>query len=341
MIEPSLQPGPVTAQCESRRRWSFGLTPRTIGLLIVGFFWLIPGFWDDRLSYAMLGWDALVLLAALLDGMRLPRPDELKAGRSWTNAPALDSETEIELTLENSSRVIVTCRIEDDLATALVAEPATLRVTAFPRVTATVRYRIEPTERGDCDARSLYVVYRSPLGLAERWARAPLNQRVRVYPALRAGEEQRIFLARSRQIDLQLRLARQRGLGRDFESLREYLLDGDCATRQPDYAPVPDGTQPACVDRARLRALDAIACGGGGEGQRGPSCRGCRNSRSFQAGFCLHNGGVAGTTGVVLRRSRGLAGVWARHPATFAAGARGGAFAAIDRGAGAGACRNE
>ena len=55
---------------------------------------------------------------------------------------------------------------------------------------------------------------------------APLEQTVRVYPALRTGEEQEIFLARSRQIDLQLRQARQRGLGRDFESLREYR-EGD------------------------------------------------------------------------------------------------------------------
>jgi uncharacterized protein (DUF58 family) len=64
------------------------------------------------------------------------------------------------------------------------------------------------------------------LGLTERWARAPLTQTVRVYPALRAGEEQQIFLARSRQIDLQLRRSQQRGLGRDFESLREYR-EGD------------------------------------------------------------------------------------------------------------------
>ncbi len=49
---------------------------------------------------------------------------------------------------------------------------------------------------------------------------------MRVYPALRTTEEQQIFLARSRQIDLQLRQARQRGLGRDFESLREYR-EGD------------------------------------------------------------------------------------------------------------------
>jgi uncharacterized protein (DUF58 family) len=216
----------VRAACQPRRRWSFGLTPRSIGLLIAGFFWLIPGFWDERLSYAMLAWNGVVLLAALLDGLRLPRAAELIAGRSWSNAPALDSETEIELTLENQGRVLVECRLVDDLPPALLTEPATHRLTAFPRVPASVRYCVEPQERGDWDTGWLYVRYRSPLGLAERWAKAPLTQTVRVYPALRRGEEQQIFLARSRQIDLQLRRAQQRGLGRDFESLREYR-EGD------------------------------------------------------------------------------------------------------------------
>ena len=226
MIQPSLHPEDARASCESRRRWSFGLTPRTIGLLVLGFIWLIPGFWDDRLSYAMLGWDALVLLAAFLDGLRLPRPAQLNAARSWNNAPALDSETEIELKLENRGKVILGCRVEDDLPAALTAQIEAQHLTAFPNVPAAVRYRIEPQERGDYQARSLYIAYRSPLGLAERWARAPLDQHVRVYPALRTGEEQRLFLARSRQIDLQLRQVRQRGLGRDFESLREYR-EGD------------------------------------------------------------------------------------------------------------------
>jgi uncharacterized protein (DUF58 family) len=205
---------------------SFGLTPRTIGLLAFGFAWLIPGFWDGRLAYAMLAWDVLVLAAALLDGLRLPAASELDAGRSWSNAPALDSETEIELTIENRGRTIVDCRLVDDLPPALVEEPETLRLTAFPRVPASLRYRVEPRERGDWDTGGLYVRYRSPLGLTERWAKAPLTQTVRVYPALRTGEEQKIFLARSRQIDLQLRQAHQRGLGRDFESLREYR-EGD------------------------------------------------------------------------------------------------------------------
>lgn len=226
MMSSSLHPGPVRAICEPRRRWGFGLTPRAIVLLAMGFLLLLPGFWDSRLSYAMLVWDGLVLVAAALDGIRLPRASELVVSRSWSNTPALDSETEIELMVENQSRVIVECQLIDDLPRELVDQPDTERVTAFPQVPARVRYRIVPEERGDCETGWLYVRYRSPLGLIERWAKAPLKQAVRVYPALRRSEEQQIFLTRSRQIDLQLRQAQQRGLGRDFESLREYR-EGD------------------------------------------------------------------------------------------------------------------
>jgi len=226
MISPSLHPDPIRAACERRRKLAFALTPRAIGLLLAGFLFLVPGFYVPRLSYGMLLWDGLVLLAVLLDGLRLPHPKRLTAERNWSNAPALDSETEIELALENSGRVIVDCRLQDDLPPALAAEPVKVRLMAFPRVPARVRYRIQPRERGDCETGNLYVRYRSPLGLAERWAQAPLKQSVRIYPALKTGEEQSIFLARSRQIDLQLRQSRLRGLGRDFESLREYR-DGD------------------------------------------------------------------------------------------------------------------
>jgi uncharacterized protein (DUF58 family) len=226
MISPSLHPDPIRAACERRSRWAFALTARSIAFLIAGFLWLIPGFWHWRFALAMPAWDALVLIAAALDGARLPRPSQFVAERSWSNAPALDSETEIELAVENRGATIVQCRLIDDLPSALVDSPATHRLTAFPRVPAKLRYPIHPQQRGDCQTGWLYLRFRSPLGLLERWAKAPLVQTVRVYPALRTGEEQQIFLARSRQIELQLRQARQRGLGRDFESLREYR-EGD------------------------------------------------------------------------------------------------------------------
>ena len=226
MISASLHPAPIRAACEPRSRFAFALTPRCITLLLVGFLGLIPGFFDWRLAYTMLAWDVLVLLFATLDGLRLPAPHQITATRTWSNAPALDSNTEIELTLENSGGLILECRLIDDLPTALVAHPAERRLTAFPRVPSSLRYTVQPQERGDWQTGWLFVRYRSGLGLTERWAKAPLTQTVRIYPALRTGEEQQLFLARSRQIDLQLRQARLRGLGRDFESLRDYR-EGD------------------------------------------------------------------------------------------------------------------
>jgi uncharacterized protein (DUF58 family) len=226
MNSSSLRPEPVSAVCQPRGRFAFGLTPRAIWLLAAGLVLALPGFFHATWGYGILAWDALVLLMAILDGLRLPAAREITIERSWSNAPALSSETEIELAVEHSAEAIFECRLVDDLPDALVAAPATHSLRAFPRVRAALRYKIEPRERGDARAGAVYIRYASPLGLVEKWAMAPLEQTVRVYPALRQGEDQEIFLARGRQIELQLRQVRERGLGRDFESLREYL-EGD------------------------------------------------------------------------------------------------------------------
>jgi uncharacterized protein (DUF58 family) len=220
----------VRAACRPRGRFAFGLTPRAIWLLVAGLLFALPGFFDARLGYAMLLWEGLVIAAALWDAIRLPAPQLITVERSWSNAPSLDSETEIELAVELAAAqqdgTILQCHLVDDLPEALVATPATYSLRAYPNVRASLRYRIEPRERGDAKTGAVYIRYTSLLGLMERWAMAPLEQTVRVYPTLRQGEDQEIFLARGRQIDMQLRQAQQRGLGRDFESLREYL-DGD------------------------------------------------------------------------------------------------------------------
>jgi uncharacterized protein (DUF58 family) len=167
MISPSLHPEPVRAVCERRAFWGFGLTPCAIQLLLAGFVLLVPGFWDGRLAYTMLAWDLLVLAAALLDGLRLPAAKLLTVERAWSNAPALDSETEIELRVENRGRLIVECRLVDDLPPAMVVHPATHKLIAFPGIPASLRYRVKPQERGDWKTGWLYVRYRSGLGLLE------------------------------------------------------------------------------------------------------------------------------------------------------------------------------
>ena len=227
MLQPSLHPVPVTAPCRPRGRFAFGLSVRTLLLLAAGLLWLVPAFYIPRLAYGMLVWDGLILFAALLDGLRLPPPESLTAGRTWLNTPALGNTLEIELSLTHQSPLVLHCTLVDDLPAELRETPETQALLVWPRVSATLRTALRPRERGDVEAGPLYVRYRSALGLVVRWAVAPLGQPVRIYPELRTAEDQQLFLAKSRRIELQLRQMRQRGLGREFESLREYRPGDD------------------------------------------------------------------------------------------------------------------
>ena len=227
MLRPSLNPETIKAACQPRSRLALGLTRRALILLGAGFLWLIPGYYIPRLAYGMLFWDALILLITLADGLRLPRPATIIASRSWLSAPSLDSSVEIELSLTSNNPIVLDCQLTDDLPPQLLETPVTRSLRAYPRAAATLRYTVRPRHRGDVQAGALYIRYCSTLGLVTRWATAPLEQPVRIYPELRTAEDQQLFLAKSRRIDLQLRQMRQRGLGREFESLREYRPGDD------------------------------------------------------------------------------------------------------------------
>jgi uncharacterized protein (DUF58 family) len=227
MLQPSLHPETIAAPCQPRSRLAFGLTPRALILLSLGFLALIPGYYIPHLAYIMLLWDALILLLAFADGLRLPRPSTITATRNWLSAPALGASVEIELALTHANPILLDCQLTDDLPPQLIETPITRSLRAYPRLAATLRYTVRPRHRGDVEAGPLYIHYRSTLGLVDRWATAPLAQPIRIYPELRTAEEQQLFLAKSRRIDLQLRQMRQRGLGREFDSLREYRPGDD------------------------------------------------------------------------------------------------------------------
>jgi uncharacterized protein (DUF58 family) len=220
VAEPVRSPGAPVG------RFSFGFTKRTLLLLLLGTLWFLPAFLVRRFVWGVVVWDATVLVFALIDGWVLPAPRLIEATRSWISAAVLGSAGQVEVTLLQRGRRLLLCRVMDDLPVAFMQAPQWLEAACYPGIPATLRYAFTPRQRGDHPAGKLYVRYRSPIGLVERWSAADLTQTVRIYPATRTAQEQNLFLARNRQLELQLRKQRQRGLGRDFETLRDYL-DGD------------------------------------------------------------------------------------------------------------------
>ncbi len=217
-------------------RWlGFGLTPLALGLFGVGLVMAVPAFFHARQIYFMLGWDGLIALLVVVDAVRLPRPERFLVTRRLLDSPQLGTATRVELGLRMDADAVVDVRLADDLHPALVAMPVEQRVEAFPREEVVGVATVYPRERGDFELRRVYLRYRGALRLVERWAVAePVvetanredtarRQRVRVFPAHEDSREStQFYLLRARQIELEKRKLQLRGVGREFESLRDY-----------------------------------------------------------------------------------------------------------------------
>jgi uncharacterized protein (DUF58 family) len=240
------------------RRLGFGLTPLALGLFAVGLVMAVPAFFHPRQIYFMLGWDGLVALLVGWEAVRLPRPEQFLVTRTFLDSPQLGQATRVELAVRVEADAVLDVRMVDDLHSALVAMPVVQRVEAFPREDAVSLSTIYPRERGDFGLGRVYLRYRGALRLVERWAAAePVveigrgaalgthvsearhgapgfvagisgavmgsQQRVRVFPAHEDSREKtRFYLLRARQIELEKRKLQLRGVGREFESLRDY-----------------------------------------------------------------------------------------------------------------------
>ncbi len=222
-----LVPRNASAVCRAASRWPGGFGPRFIVLLLVGLVWIGPGAWDARFVYGMVLWDLLVIAAWAWDWKRLPAPEQVEVARLWKSPVALAVESEVEVEVRNRGRVTIHVNAVDDVPIALRREPATLELSAQAGGEGRAAYKIAPAERGDARLGNVHLRYQSGLRLAERWARADVEQAVRVYPDLDEAKRHTIYLLRSRQIELEKRLTRYRGLGREFESLREYVPGDD------------------------------------------------------------------------------------------------------------------
>jgi uncharacterized protein (DUF58 family) len=224
--QPTLIPPETSSAARSYKRIGFAFGDRFFMLLFVGLVWLGPAFFDPRFVYAMLAWDAFVLLVWFADVAHMPRPAQLAVKRRWHSPAALSIESEVGLILENSSGSSIQAKLIDSVPLELRTEPPTISVRASGRSEGVGSYRIRPIERGDANLGHCYIRYQSVFRVAERWARAPLEQTIRIYPDLEDAKRHSMYLLRSRQIALEKRHTRVRGIGREFESLREYQ-DGD------------------------------------------------------------------------------------------------------------------
>jgi uncharacterized protein (DUF58 family) len=222
MSASHLVPDSVVAHGRPLGRFGVAFGGRFFVLLAAGAMWLIPALVESRFVYAMAAWDLLVILAWLIDIRRLPKPAQLTVRREWLAPTALSVPSQVRLVLMNGSTATIRASLVDFVPHQLRREPPSLGLIAAPKGEAEAEYQIVPAARGETAIGDAYVQYQSPLGLAERWARAALAQTIVTYPNLDEARRESVYLVRSRQIEMERRSQRKRGAGRSFESLREH-----------------------------------------------------------------------------------------------------------------------
>ncbi len=215
-------PAVVTARAHSAGRFRIGFGARFFVALLIGLVWVVPAAWSPRLIAGMFVWDGLFLLLWLQDLLRLPKPGELELQRVWHSPPSLGVRSKVSVELHNFGRRPVFARVTDETSRALRREPPVVELAVPAGTSASASYEIFPAQRGDLPIGKLFVQYQSALRLAERWAVAETSASVRVLPNLEQAKQQTLYLIRTRQVAMERRRRRLRGLGREFESLREY-----------------------------------------------------------------------------------------------------------------------
>jgi uncharacterized protein (DUF58 family) len=218
-----LVPADVTGTARPVRRFmSWGFGPAALRLFALGLVLIVAAWIDRRAVSVMFAWDAVVLAACIVELRRLPPPGALTLRRSWEATLALGIGSAVAIEVENRGGIPITARITDYAPPALEPDAPELEVRVAPGEPSRVTYPIVPRQRGDMTLDVVAVRYRGPWQLVERWAIVSLPQTVRVYPDLREAQRHTLAVIRARQIAMEKRRAHASGLGRDFESLREF-----------------------------------------------------------------------------------------------------------------------
>jgi uncharacterized protein (DUF58 family) len=222
-----LVPPEARARAIRLGRLAFGFGPRFFVMVLFGLLWLIPAWWVSRLIVGMLLWDLVAVAMFVADLLRLPKPSQVEGRRTWERAPSLAAVSDVIISIRNLGGIAIRSYLVDETPSSLRLTPPMLELVVGAGEQAQARYQILPSHRGDIHVGQLFLRYQSNLSFAERWAAAELSQTVRVFPDLEEARQQALYLIRSRQVEMERRRRRQRGLGREFQSLREYRQGDD------------------------------------------------------------------------------------------------------------------
>jgi uncharacterized protein (DUF58 family) len=186
--------------------------------LVIAFASVIPALVPVA---AVAGAAYLALLAA--DVALGPRASHVRLTRKPVGFISLRHPATLRYVVENRGAAGIRTGILESPVETFAFARDTVESDVDPHTFVEVESEFEPRERGLVQLGSVYCWIENRLGMLRRRYRVEAPEDVRVFPDLSAIERYGKLARRSTLLDLGLRKLRLRGLGAEFESLREYL----------------------------------------------------------------------------------------------------------------------
>ncbi len=172
----------------------------------------------------------VVCFGLLLADMLLSPKQKALAVTREANQNTLYYKTENKITvcICNNHKVPLKLEMKEDLPDRhFILLRANASHTVASGESVTFDYDVLPTKRGSFAFHTVHVKMGGVLGLCQKYFKYHLPVDMKVYPNLKDLSKYRMAMHKNRQLDTGRRALRIRGVGAEFESLREYVPGDD------------------------------------------------------------------------------------------------------------------
>jgi uncharacterized protein (DUF58 family) len=200
-------------------------TRLTLGLLALGLAIPVLGAFAPGAELLVIAWDALVLGAMLASGLASRRLPPVEVRRRTDQALSSGAENTASLIVENRTGARQEVRLRETPPAGCRIEPEEFRVVLRPGEEKRLRYTLSARQRGRGEMPATALRWKDPLGLAWVQADGGNAQAIDIYPNVKALADYELLKQKGRLSQAGIRRSRIKGLGQDFESLRDYNDD--------------------------------------------------------------------------------------------------------------------
>ncbi len=194
-------------------------------LLAAGLALLSVGWLSRGALYVTLLYDLALMATAVADYLLSERENAFRVEREMEERFAMGAENEVTIKISNRAQRKVTFIVKDEYPPRMeLTNPREAQLTIPAGRSRAWRYSLLPTARGKYDFGNTVLRFRTRLGLLWRQITYPTATDVKVYPDIREARKHELYAHRNRRPEPGLRRMRVRGQGREFESLREFVI---------------------------------------------------------------------------------------------------------------------